>query len=157
MPDDTRGDPRDWDLWTPITPELLALLERMRVEYGTWSEVAAVSHTKKRVLRRLHRAERKVVSMTLLDRLMAATGIGHLDEFVWFTAEDLVKLGIWKKVRYVEGRKSFDEGHHLTVAERRRLKKRRERALRDERRLLAVGQEIVDEGQRHAGKLPWDY
>lgn len=123
--------PNDYDLYTPVTPELLELLHRMRAEHGSWREVAAISGTKIRVLRRLHRGERKAVSMRLLDRLMQATRVGHVEEFLWFTADDLTKLGIWDPIKYLEGRKSYDEGQKVSRAERRRLRRKQ---LRDARR-----------------------
>lgn len=41
--------------------------------------------------------------MTTVDRLVTGTGVGSLDEFLWFTANDMVRLGIWEPNLYVEG------------------------------------------------------
>lgn len=122
--------PNDYDLYTPVTPELLLLLDRMRREHGSWREVAAISETKIRVLRRLHRVERKAVSMKLLDRLCQATNVGSIAEFTWFTADDLVALGIWNPVKYLEGSRS----NTMNRAERRRRRVRQARKLRKKRR-----------------------
>ncbi len=95
--------PNGDDLYTPITPELIALFERMRAEHGTWRKVAALSETKLKVLRNLRRGDRKAISQTLLDRICQGTRVGSVHEFIWFTADDLVALGIWEPVQYVEG------------------------------------------------------
>lgn len=60
-----------------------------------------------KVFRNLRRGRRKAVSLRLLDRIVTTTEVGSVEEFTWFTADDLVKLGIWKPVQYVEGRKRF--------------------------------------------------
>lgn len=93
------------DLYTPITPEVVALLDRMFDELGSWREVAARSETRMKVIRNIRRANRKAVSQTLLDRLISATGVGSIEEFTWFEADDLIALGIWDKVQYVEGKR----------------------------------------------------
>lgn len=95
------------DLYTPVTPELRALFDRMRAEHGTYRNVCAVSGTRMKVFRNLRTGRRKAVSLRLLDRIITTTGVGSVGEFTWFTAEDLVKLGIWKPVQYVEGRRRF--------------------------------------------------
>lgn len=100
------------DLYTPMTPELLQLFERMRAEHGSWRRVAALSGTRLKVLRNLRAAKRKAISQRLLDRMVTGTGVGALHEFVWFTADDLVALGIWDPVLYVEGTKRI-QGEHV--------------------------------------------
>lgn len=102
--------PNSGDLYTPVTPELLALFERMRAEHGTWRRVAAISETRLKVLRNLRGAKRKAVSLRLLDRLCSTTNVGSVGEFMWFTADDLVKLGIWDPVQYVEGYETYSKG-----------------------------------------------
>lgn len=104
-----RKHPNSGDLYTPVTPELLDLFERMRAEHGTWRRVAAISETRLKVLRNLRRSKRKAVSQRLLDRLCSTTQVGSIHEFTWFTADDLVKLGIWEPVQYVDGIQSGDE------------------------------------------------
>jgi hypothetical protein len=95
--------PRHEDLYTPITPEIIELIWRMRAEHGTWRRVAFLSNTRLKVLRRIRTGKRKAVSLRLLDRLCITTGVGSVEEFTWFTAEDLVALGIWKPTQYVDG------------------------------------------------------
>lgn len=102
--------PNSGDLYTPVTPELLELFERMRAEHGTWRRVAAISETRLKVLRNLRRSKRKAVSQRLLDRLCSTTNVGSIHEFTWFTADDLVALGIWDPVQYVEGYESYSKG-----------------------------------------------
>ena len=124
------------DLYTPITPQLLQLLVRMRRELGgTWAEVCAASGTRKRVLRRIYRLEYRAVSMELMDRLIQATEIGHVSEFIWFTAEDLVALGIWEPVEYELLHGSAKDKHRARVLRynaRMRLKRRMRRVRRRE-------------------------
>jgi hypothetical protein len=71
------------------------LLVRMRKELGSWREVAAAVGMRTRELRRYHRVEVKVVSLTMMDRLCSSTGVGHISEFRWYTAKELVEMGIW--------------------------------------------------------------
>jgi len=85
------------DLYTPITPELLELFARMRAVHGSWREVAYLSHTRLKVLRRWRNGTRKAISMTKLDELITTTEVGSLRDYPWFTADDLVTLGIWDK------------------------------------------------------------
>lgn len=87
--------PNSGDLYTPITPEVLELLNEMRRVHSTWRDVSAISKTRLRVLRRIRTGGRKAISMTLLDRLITTTGVGVLESFTWFTADDLVALGVW--------------------------------------------------------------
>jgi len=103
--DELPRHPNDNDLYTPLTTELLELLVKMRNELGSWREVAAAAGVRTRVLRRLHRVEVRCVSLQLMDRLCQGTGIGHISEFVWFEANDLVALGFWKEPEYLDGRR----------------------------------------------------
>src|SRR4051794_39293953 len=91
------------DLYTPITPEVLDLFERMRDEHGSWRIVCAISKTRLKTMRNLRRGNRKCISQRLLDRLCSSTEVGSVDEFTWFTPEDLIALGIWKHTLYVAG------------------------------------------------------
>jgi hypothetical protein len=91
--------PLSGDLYTPLTPEVMALFERMREHCGSWREVCARSNTKLKVLRRLRGQSygAKAISMSFLDRLITTTEVGSLDDYLWFTADDLVALGVWDK------------------------------------------------------------
>lgn len=118
--------PNARDLYTPITPEFVALLERMRAECGNWRLVCAAVPMRMKVLRNLRRGKgRKAVSQSLVDRMCTATGVGSIDEFTWFTADDLVVLGIWSKWVPI----NEQAGSSPTVDERRerRLAKRNQR------------------------------
>jgi hypothetical protein len=97
--------PKSEDLYTPITPEVQALFQRMYDELGSWREVAAAGSIRLKVLRNLRQRKRTCVSHRRLDKLCSGTGIGGVHEFTWFTADDLVALGIWKPVMIVEGNK----------------------------------------------------
>jgi len=85
------------DLYTPITPELLELFARMRAVHGSWRQVAYLSHTRLKVLRRWRNGTRKAISMTKLDELITTTEVGSLRDYPWFTADDLVSPAIWDK------------------------------------------------------------
>ena len=97
--------PKHGELYTPVTPEMLALFDRMKAEHGTWRRVCWITNTRLKVMREMRNGTRKTVSLQKLDSMITATEVGRVDEFTWFTAEDLVKLGIWKPVQYVEGRR----------------------------------------------------
>jgi len=99
--------PKHGDLYTPVTQELLDLFERMAVEHGSYRRVCAVSGTRMKVFRFMRRGKRKAISMSQLDRLITTTEVGSLRDFIWFTADDLVALGIWKPTQYVAGRKRY--------------------------------------------------
>lgn len=89
--------PSHFDLWTPWNEQFLELLNQMRVEYGSWRKVCEVSKTRLKAMRNLRNGSRKAVSMRVVDRLCSTTGVGSIEDFVWFTAWDLVALGVWKK------------------------------------------------------------
>jgi hypothetical protein len=87
--------PKKNDLYTPITPEMLELFVRMRARHESWRQVAYLSNTRLKVLRRWRNGGRKTISMTKLDELITTTEVGDLRDYPWFTADDLVVLGIW--------------------------------------------------------------
>lgn len=124
-----RRHPADLDLYTPVTPELIALFERMKQEHGTWRNVAAISDTRLKVLRNLRQGKRKAVSQRLLDRIITTTGVGGVHEFTWFTANDLVALGIWDPVQYVEGRARI-KGEHVHFGQSKKVRKQSKRRKR---------------------------
>lgn len=123
--------PNSGDLFTPVTPELVVLLERMRDEMGNWRLVAAAVPMRMKVLRNLRRGKgRKAVSQSLVDRLCTTTGVGSIDEFVWFTADDLVVLGIWAQPVLIQDQPK------LTPEERRQRRRARESARRKQVRKM---------------------
>jgi len=89
--------PKSGDLYTPVNNDILDLFDQMRARHGSWREVAYLSNTRLKVLRRWRRLEVRAISMTKLDELITTTGVGSLRDYVWFTADDLVALGIWDK------------------------------------------------------------
>lgn len=90
------------DKYTPWSAAIVALLERMRAEHGSWRKVAALTvdvdgrAIRMRHLTRLRRGEVTAVSLTTVDKLCTGTGVGSIEEFVWFTADDMLALGLWK-------------------------------------------------------------
>lgn len=97
------------ELYTPITPEILALFARLYDEYRTWRAVAEAVETKTRVIRRVRSSTRSAISMTLLDRVIQKSGIGDLRDYTWFTAEDMIALGLWKPVKPWGSKGEHDE------------------------------------------------
>jgi len=100
--------PKGDDLYTPMTPEVYGLLEQMYHEWeNNWRLVAWKGDIRLKVLRKLRQGQVKAVSMKRLDRLITGTGVGDLRDFPWFTADDLVAMGIWKSPWYVAGDRRF--------------------------------------------------
>ena len=87
--------PKSGDLYTPVTEEILELFAHMRARHGSWRQVAYLSNTRLKVLRRWRKGLVQAISMTKLDELITTTGVGSLRDYVFFTADDLVALGIW--------------------------------------------------------------
>jgi hypothetical protein len=87
--------PKSGDLYTPMNPELVELFARMRARHGSWRQVSYLTNTRLKVLRRYHQGKVRTISMTKLDEMITTTGVGSLRDYVWFTADDLVALGIW--------------------------------------------------------------
>lgn len=92
------------DLYTPVTTDMMDLLYRMRLREGSWRGVARLLGLRVqpmkgcRELRKLRAGKVKAISMTVLDRMLTHAGIGlTVSDYQWFTAEDLVKLGVWGK------------------------------------------------------------
>lgn len=126
------------DLYTPITPEFMGLLDRMRAECGSWRLVAAKCNMRMKTLRRIRKRagsgpEQRAISLTTVDKMCIATGVGSSAEFIWFTADDLVTLGIWKQPVSIEKQvvkvKTREEKHtaRLERARERRRAARRKR------------------------------
>jgi len=137
-----RRHPSHGDLYTPMTPEVHQLFAQMKLEHGTYRRICLVSNTRLKVFRNLRNGRRKAISMRLLDRLITTTGVGALDDFLWFTADDLVALGIWDPVLGVERKK---DPKRLTKAEKRRKREKAEkRAYQRRLRLL------------REGRMPWE-
>lgn len=121
----THRHPNDRDLYTPCTDELYALLDQMYRELGTWRMVAWKSGLRLKILRNIRRGKYKSVALTTLDRLISGTGVGDLNDWVWFKPHDLVRLGVWEPNLYVEGKERVQgEARWETVkGERIRSKK----------------------------------
>lgn len=94
--------PNDWDLYTPITSEIRLLFQSLHDTNGSWRTVAAITETRLRVLRRIRTGERKTISMTLLDRMLTLLDVGvSIEDFTWYTPQELVSAGIWEDVTYI--------------------------------------------------------
>lgn len=128
------------DLYTPCGDQMFALFEQMRQELGSWRIVAWKGEVRLKVLREMRAGRRKAISLTVLDRMTTGTGVGSVSDFIWFTADDLVRLGIWKEPLYVEGKERVQGDNRwvaeMDVAERRRAARRK----RHRRKRLLEGQ-----------------
>jgi hypothetical protein len=140
--DPTRTHPHDRDLYTPITDELIAYLNRAHLEAGTWRNICEAGGIRLRQLRRIRTASTLTVSMRLMDRIIVGSGVGSLDDWYWFTPEDLIRMGLWKEPLYVAGRKRYYKGkvweHEPLSPYQRELAMRRKAARR--RRLKVLKQ-----------------
>ena len=88
--------PKKGDLYTIIGPEIRDLLERMRARHESWRQVSYLSHTRLKVLRRWRRDDGpSAISMTKLDELITTTEVGDLRDYTWYTADELVAMGVW--------------------------------------------------------------
>lgn len=113
---------RDKDWYTPVTPEMIAMLERQKQRYGTWRALAAAIPVRTRVLRFIRNGRNKAVSMSLWERVLIATGLEHtLEDYIWFTPEDLVKLGIWRQT-HILGVEPYRSGESRRLRRSRRAK-----------------------------------
>jgi hypothetical protein len=79
-----------------------------------------------RQLADIRKGKRKAISMRVLDRAITTSGVGNLYDFTFFTAEDLVKLGIWKAPRYVEGTKRIQGGETTEATKKSRVEREKE-------------------------------
>ena len=90
---------RDGDLYTPITPEIIRIVEGLRRDWGSWRMVSEVTGTRKRMLTRMlckHEKKYKSVSMTVLDRLLTLGRRSEtIDDFPWYTVDEMIEEGLW--------------------------------------------------------------
>ena len=83
------------DRYTPVTPALLARFEQLRLQLGSWENVADRCRVSTRYLRWL-RSKSKTISLTQLDLMFTRCEVGHwLREFKFYTAEELLEQGVW--------------------------------------------------------------
>jgi hypothetical protein len=112
------------EYYTPMSDQVLDLLWAMKLEHGTWRMVAWRSGCRLKQLRNLRNGTRRAISIRLLDRMITGTGVGSLDDFIWFEANDLVALGIWKPIQYVEGQNRVQGDTTWTVVPKWRRRRR---------------------------------
>lgn len=129
-----RRHPSSGELYTPCSTEFYDLLTRMHAEWGSWRNVAWKSNMRMKQLRNIRGGHRKAISMALLDRMCSGTGVGSINDFIWFTADDLVALGIWKPVVYVEGDERVQGESKWTRNKKPETDAERSRRLRKARR-----------------------
>ena len=88
-----------------MTPEIIEMIERLRLEYGRWRDVSAISGLRLKQLRAIRQMKhangkaRKTISLTVMDRILTTTEVGHVNDYPWYTPDDLVDMGIWNPIR----------------------------------------------------------
>jgi hypothetical protein len=88
----------DEELFTPVNDDLLALLERLRNEWGSWSAVGRGARVSQRWLRKLRLGRYKTISYHSLDQMLLNLGVvGETQKLTWYTIDELVEVGIWKE------------------------------------------------------------
>jgi hypothetical protein len=100
--------PAHEDLYTPATLQLVELFEEMARVHGTYRRVCALTETRTKVFRQMRQGGKyKSISMAKLDMMIQRTGVGNLRDFPWYTAHEMVQMGVWKPTQYVAGRKRY--------------------------------------------------
>jgi hypothetical protein len=94
--------PLDGEVFTPMTTAIVDMLEQLYLEYGRWRPVAEITGLRLKQVRAIRQGKhangkyRKTISLTVMDRILTTTGVGHVNDYVWYTPEQLVDMGIWK-------------------------------------------------------------
>lgn len=84
--------------WTPVTETVVHIIQQLEREAGTREALALASGVKPRQIYRLVRQRQKCVSLSVLDRLLAKSTSSHrLEDFPWYTIEELQENKIWDK------------------------------------------------------------
>lgn len=88
-----------WDTrWTPLTPELIAEVEKVIDEAGGIGSLGEIIGIRPRHLRRLRRGHEKAISYRLADQIFARSErMLILLELPWYTIQELQDLGIWRQ------------------------------------------------------------
>jgi hypothetical protein len=99
----------DEELFTPVNDDLLALLERLRNEWGSWMKVGEGARVSQRWLRYLRKGKFKTISYHTLDVMLLNLGVvGETQKLEWYTIDELVEEGIWNE--------QFKLGPHTGIA-----------------------------------------
>ena len=97
--------PLNGEVYTPVTDEIVALINRLHDEHGRWRDIAELSGIRSKQLRSLRRHRhangnrRKTISLGMLDKLLTTTEVGHINDYPWYTPDELVEMGIWEPIR----------------------------------------------------------
>lgn len=95
---------------------------------GTWRKVAEITETRLRVLRRIRNGERKTISMTLLDRMLTRLdGETSVEDYPWYTPNELVEQGIWQDTYYIADQAIDPEQVEKNRVRRKKLQRRLEK------------------------------
>lgn len=111
------------DLWTPVNEELQNLFVRIKDEYGSWTRMGWAGRCSQRWLRHVIAGEYRVMAYPTLDRFLNNLGWdGYIQGLEWYTAEELVEMGIWRE----QGAPPPHEKSKLTLAVEEIKRRRRE-------------------------------
>lgn len=94
------------ELWTPITDEVIALMEEARVNFGgNWDLLGRTIGHRARILRRYRTKDpdtkptrrRNAIPFGILDKVLTVGGIGNrISELPWYTTDQMVEKGHWR-------------------------------------------------------------
>jgi hypothetical protein len=96
--------PLSGEVYTPMTTEIVEMIERLHLEYGRWRAVSEVSGLRLKQLRAIRQHKhangkrRKTISLRTMDRILTTTEVGHINDYPWYTPDELVEMGIWKPI-----------------------------------------------------------
>src|SRR5262245_9894683 len=97
--------PLDGEVYTPVTKDIIRLIDRLYLEHGRWRDVAALCGLRVKQVRAIRQMKhangnrRKTISLTVMDRMLTTTEVGHVGDYPWYTPDELVEMGIWKPIR----------------------------------------------------------
>jgi len=86
------------NLWTLVDDELLDLFRHIKKEYGSWDAMGWAGRCSQRWLRAVMAGEYVAMGYPTLDSFLGNLGYdGHVQLREWYTAEELVEMGVWKE------------------------------------------------------------
>ena len=88
----------DPELYTLKDEHFFQTIEHVKLQAGgTWKAVVRQARISTRMLRKIRNNDSKVVSYTVVDKVLSRTGFPQLVQtFDWYTPDQLVEMGVWK-------------------------------------------------------------
>lgn len=89
---------RRGETYTMKDEKFFTLLDELRKQAGgNWKDIARASRLSTRTVRRMRNGQNQTVSWTYMDKMLSRMGFPHrIQEFEFYTPEQLVEMGIWK-------------------------------------------------------------